>query len=169
MQVPATPPDEAMRVDTLRKMLILDTPPEARFDNLTRVAAAFFRVKIAVISLVDTDRQWFKSACGLHVKETSRDISFCGHTILQDQVLVVKDALLDKRFFDNPLVTGEPKIRFYAGAPLKMSNGAVIGTLCLIDPAPHQLQDYEVEMLSDMAVLVVQELEKSMLNRNISL
>lgn len=162
MQVPATPPDEAFRVETLRKMLILDTPPEARFDNLTRVAAAFFRVKIAVISLVDSERQWFKSACGLDVKETSRDISFCGHAILQDQVLVVKDALLDKRFFDNPLVTDEPKIRFYAGAPLKMSNGANIGTLCLIDPLPRQLQDYEVEMLSDMAVLVAQELESAM-------
>ncbi len=162
MQVPAFPPDEALRVETLRELLILDTPPEARFDNLTRAAAAFFRVQIAVVSLIDANRQWFKSACGLDAKETARDISFCGHAILQDAVFVIEDALLDERFFDNPLVTGEPKIRFYAGAPLKARNGTNLGTLCLIDPYPRKLQDFEIEMLADMAALVVQELERPM-------
>jgi GAF domain-containing protein len=162
MQQPALPPDEALRVETLRELLILDTPPEARFDNLTRAAAAFFRVQIALVSLIDTNRQWFKSACGLDAKETPRDIYFCGHAILQDEVFVIEDALLDERFFDNPLVTGEPKIRFYAGAPLKASNGMNLGTLCLIDPHPRKLLDFEIEMLSDMAKLVEQELERPM-------
>ncbi|MFC7421616.1 GAF domain-containing protein [Iodobacter arcticus] len=162
MQVPAFPPDEALRVQTLRELLILDTPPEARFDNLTRAAAAFFRVQIAVVSLIDVNRQWFKSACGLDAKETPRDISFCGHTILQDDVFVIEDALLDERFFDNPLVIGEPQIRFYAGAPLKASNGMNLGTLCLIDKNPRALLDFEIEMLSDMAKLVVLELERPM-------
>lgn len=160
MQVPAFPPDEALRVETLRELLILDTPPEARFDNLTRAAAAFFRVQIAVVSLIDAKRQWFKSACGLDAKETARDISFCGHAILQDEVFVIEDALLEERFFDNPLVLDDPKIRFYAGAPLKARNGMNLGTLCLIDPAPRKLQDFEIEMLADMARLVVQELER---------
>ncbi|AZN35092.1 GAF domain-containing protein [Iodobacter ciconiae] len=160
MQVPVFPPDEALRVQTLRELLILDTPLELRFDNLTHAAVAFFRVQIAIVSLIDADRQWFKSACGLDMKETPRDISFCGHAILQDEVFVVEDALLDERFFDNPLVTGRPRIRFYAGAPLKASNGLNLGTLCLIDPSPRKLQGFEIEMLSDMARLVVQELER---------
>ncbi|AMC33393.1 GAF domain-containing protein [Janthinobacterium sp. B9-8] len=167
MQVPAFPPDEALRVKTLRELLILDTPPDARFDNLTRAAAAFFRVQIAVVSLIDVNRQWFKSACGLDAKETARDISFCGHAILQDDVFVIEDALLDERFFDNPLVSGEPNIRFYAGAPLKTSNGMNLGTLCLIDKHPGALLDFEIEMLSDMAKLVVQELERPMVEADV--
>ncbi|WP_293936958.1 GAF domain-containing protein [Iodobacter sp.] len=163
MQVPAIPSNEALRLETLRELLILDTPFEARFDNLTIVAAAFFRVKIAVISLIDSKRQWFKSTCGLGAKETPRDISFCGHAILQDGVFVIEDALQDMRFFDNPLVTGEPQIRFYAGAPLVASNGAKLGTLCLIDSVPRQLNAFEIEMLSDMAKLVMQEIEHGFL------
>ncbi|WP_373975188.1 GAF domain-containing protein [Chitinibacter sp. SCUT-21] len=161
MQAPAKPSNEALRIDTLRRFLILDTPPEERFDNLTRAAAAFFRVQIAVVSLVDENRQWFKSICGLDAKETSRDISFCGHAILQDDVMIIEDALLDPRFVDNPLVTGEPHIRFYAGAPLKAENGVNVGTLCLIDRTPKTLTPAEIEMLQDMARVVVGELEKT--------
>ncbi|QLG87379.1 GAF domain-containing protein [Chitinibacter bivalviorum] len=161
MQAPANPSNEALRIETLRQFLILDTPPEERFDNLTRAAASFFRVQIAVVSLVDVNRQWFKSTCGLDAKETPRDISFCGHAILQDDVMLVHDALLDPRFADNPLVTGEPKIRFYAGAPLKASNGVNVGTLCLIDREPKMLTPTEIEMLQDMARVVVGEIEKT--------
>lgn len=161
MQAPETPSNEALRIETLRQFLILDTPPEERFDNLTRAAAAFFRVEIAVVSLVDVNRQWFKSICGLDVAETPRDISFCGHAILQDQVMMIEDALLDERFVDNPLVTGEPKIRFYAGAPLKAKNGVNVGTLCLIDRHPKTLSSADIEMLQDMARVVVGELEKT--------
>jgi GAF domain-containing protein len=161
MQAPETPSNEALRIETLRQFLILDTPPEERFDNLTRAAAAFFRVEIAVVSLVDVNRQWFKSICGLDATETPRDISFCGHAILQDQVMMIEDALLDERFADNPLVTGEPKIRFYAGAPLKAKNGVNVGTLCLIDRHPKTLSSMDIEMLQDMARVVVGELEKT--------
>ncbi|WP_348945111.1 GAF domain-containing protein [Chitinibacter sp. FCG-7] len=160
MKAPAVASDEALRIATLRNFLILDTPPEERFDNLTRVAASFFRVPIALISLVDVNRQWFKSACGLDASETARDISFCGHAILQNDVMIVENALLDSRFADNPLVTGEPQIRFYAGAPLQAANGCNVGTLCLIDRQPRSLAPFEVEMLQDMAKLVVAELEK---------
>jgi GAF domain-containing protein len=163
MQVPAMPSNEALRIETLRELLILDTPLEARFDNLTIAAAAFFRVKIAVVSLLDSHRQWFKSSCGLNAKETHRDISFCGHAILHNEVFVIEDALQDVRFFDNPLVTGEPQIRFYAGAPLIASNGVKLGTFCLIDRVPRQLNAFEIEMLSDMAKLVMQEIEHGVL------
>ncbi len=160
MQAPAQPDNETLRIETLRKFLILDTPPEMRFDNLTRAAASFFRVQIAVVSLVDVNRQWFKSICGLDATETPRDVSFCGHAILQNEVLVINDALIDERFFDNPLVTGDPKIRFYAGAPLTVSNGVNIGTLCLIDRNPREMSTVEIEMLADMAKVVVGEIEK---------
>lgn len=160
MQAPAQPKDEALRIETLREFLILDTPPEERFDNLTRAAASFFRVQIAVVSLVDVNRQWFKSICGLDASETTRDVSFCGHAILQNDVMVIEDALLDPRFSDNPLVIAGPKVRFYAGAPLTASNGCNVGTLCLIDPKPRTMSAIELEMLADMAKVVVGELVK---------
>nr|WP_314899739.1 GAF domain-containing protein [uncultured Deefgea sp.] len=160
MHAPAQPDNEALRIETLRQFLILDTPPETRFDNLTKAAASFFRVQIAVVSLVDVNRQWFKSICGLDATETPRDISFCGHAILHNEVMVIPDALKDERFADNPLVTGEPKIRFYAGAPLTVNNGVNIGTLCLIDRNPRQMSAEEIEMLADMAKVVVCEIEK---------
>ncbi|WP_051258687.1 MULTISPECIES: GAF domain-containing protein [Chitinibacter] len=161
MQTPALADNEALRIETLRQFLILDTPPEERFDNLTRAAASFFRVQIAVVSLVDVNRQWFKSICGLDAKETPRDISFCGHAILQDDVLVIENALLDARFADNPLVTGAPHIRFYAGAPLIAPNGSHIGTLCLIDPQPKSLSAAELDMLRDMANVVMREIVRT--------
>lgn len=160
MQAPLLPPDEAERIENLRSLLILDTPPEERFDNLTRAAAGFFRVPVAVVSLIDSERQWFKSICGLDARETGRDISFCGHAILQDEVMVVEDALDDPRFADNPLVTGSPAIRFYAGAPLKSAQGHNLGTLCLISPQPRTMDALEMQMLQDLARLVVVELER---------
>lgn len=159
MQPAPFPTDEAERIATLRQLLILDTLPEARFDNLTRVAASFFRVPVALVSLVDVERQWFKSSFGLAARETSRDVSFCAHAILREDVLVVEDALDDTRFADNPLVIDDPHIRFYAGAPLRMANGQQVGTLCVIDRAPRQVTRAEIDMLTDLARLVAQELE----------
>jgi GAF domain-containing protein len=161
MQAPAAASNEALRIETLRQFLILDTAPEERFDNLTQAAASFFRTEVAIVSLIDVNRQWFKSICGYEAKETARDISFCGHTILQQEVLIVEDASQDRRFFDNPLVAGGPKIRFYAGAPLTASNGCNVGTLCLLDSHPKTLSPIEIEMLRDMAKVVMGELEKT--------
>lgn len=151
---PAVPLNEASRLATLRGLDILDTPPEERFDRLTRLAQHLLNVPIAVVSLVDSNRQWFKSCQGLDASETPRSISFCGHAILDDQLFVIPDALLDPRFADNPLVAGAPYIRFYAGQPLKAINGSRLGTLCVIDRKPHQLTQEERDSLRDMAWLV---------------
>lgn len=159
MKTPAIPDNEAERINALRELLILDTNPEDRFDIITTYAAAQFSVPIALVSLIDTDRQWFKSAYGLEAKETSRDISFCGHAILQGEVFEISDATLDPRFMDNPLVTGEPKIRFYAGYPLTLKNGHRVGTLCLIDRKPNRLDEWEREHLKILAKMVSAELQ----------
>jgi GAF domain-containing protein len=153
------PEDEARRIAALRELLVLDTDPEERFDLITRYAASQFDVEIALVSLVDTNRQWFKSRCGLDASETSREISFCGHAILQDGVFEIPDAARDERFADNPLVTGAPKIRFYAGAPLSVAGDHRVGTLCLISSRPKQLNDWEREHLQLLARLVAQELQ----------
>jgi diguanylate cyclase (GGDEF)-like protein len=160
MQVPAKPADENSRVSTLRALNILDTAPEERFDRLTRLAKRLFGVPIALVSLVDADRQWFKSCVGLPegVSETSRDVSFCGHAILHDEILTIPDALADQRFADNPLVTGAPKIRFYAGCPLSVPNGSKLGTLCLIDVEPRELDDDDRALLHDLAKMAEQEI-----------
>ncbi len=159
MLAPSKPVNEAERVNTLRAMNILDTAPEERFDRLTRLARRLFDVPIALVSLVDVNRQWFKSCQGLSATETPRDISFCGHAILGEQVLMIPDATNDERFHDNPLVTGEPHIRFYAGCPLRVGNGAKIGTLCLIDSRPRILDAEERELLRDLASMAEQEIE----------
>ena len=140
-------------------MLILDTEPELRFDVLTKYAGKLFDVPIALVSLVDAERQWFKSRHGLDATETPRDISFCGHAILQAEPLVINDTLNDQRFFDNPLVTGGPKIRFYAGAPLHMKNGMRVGTFCIIDSKPRELSDWELDHLKDLAKVAAEELQ----------
>jgi diguanylate cyclase (GGDEF)-like protein len=158
MQSPPTPVDERARLDTLRALNILDTAPEERFDRLTRLAQRLFGVNIALVSLVDENRQWFKSRVGLAATETPRDVSFCGHAILGDDILLVPDALADERFRDNPLVTGEPKIRFYAGCPLRVPNGGVMGTLCLIDDKPRELDDEGRALLRDLASMAEQEI-----------
>jgi diguanylate cyclase (GGDEF)-like protein/PAS domain S-box-containing protein len=155
---PAVPIDEEKRLATLRGLNVLDTPPEERFDRLTRLAQRIFDVPIAVITLVDSNRQWFKSCQGLDATETPRSISFCGHAILGDEVFVIPDAALDPRFADNPLVAGAPHIRFYAGQPLKASNGSRLGTLCILDIKPRQPSQADLDVLRDLAALVESEL-----------
>lgn len=159
MQAPALPVSEAQRIATLRQLLILDTAPEARFDLITAYAASQFGVPIALVSLVDASRQWFKSCVGLEAAETPRDISFCGHAILQDGIFEIPDARADPRFADNPLVTGDPWIRFYAGCPLVMDNGEAVGTLCLIDRVPKRLGGWEREHLLVLGKMVAAELQ----------
>ena len=161
MLKPPPPIDETARLMSLHSMRILDTPSEERYDRLTRVARRTFGVQICLVSLVDSDRQWFKSKQGLEACETSREISFCGHAILEDEVLVVGDASEDTRFADNPLVTGAPHIRFYAGCPLKDPSGYRIGTLCIIDSEPRQMSDDEIETLRDLAAMVENEVRVS--------
>ena len=158
MLSPPIPADEASRIAALRALRLLDTPPEERFDRLTRLARRLFAVPIALVSLVDSHRQWFKSVQGLPVAETPREVSFCGHAILVDEILLVPDASLDARFDDNPLVSGEPHIRFYAGCPLRSAEGARLGTLCVIDVVPRALGDDERMLLRDLARLAEQEL-----------
>jgi GAF domain-containing protein len=161
MQAPALPDNEAERLAALYALLILDTPPEQRFDKIVDFAASEFDVPIALISLIDRERQWFKASIGLDVCETGRDISFCGHAILARDIMVVPDALEDPRFADNPLVTGEPGIRFYAGAPLVLPSGAALGTLCLIDRRPRTLDAMELGILATLRDLAVLELGRA--------
>ena len=160
MIAPRFPQNEQERIAALHELLILDTPPEDRFDLITIYSQRHFSVKTVLISLVDENRQWFKSQCGLDATETPRDISFCGHAILGDGILEIPDASKDPRFSDNPLVVEAPFIRFYAGAPLKLSSGYTVGTLCLIDPNPKKLYPEDKEHLHTLAMTVVQELEK---------
>ncbi|PKO87431.1 MAG: histidine kinase [Betaproteobacteria bacterium HGW-Betaproteobacteria-10] len=159
MIFPGIPNNDDERISVLRDLLILDTDPEDRFDNITAYCQSRFGVEIVAVSLVDVDRQWFKSICGLDVKETPRSISFCGHAILEDKLMEVRDALLDERFADNPLVSGPPRIRYYAGAPLKHSSGHMLGTLCLIDSQPKRLESEELEHLAILARMVTMEIE----------
>ncbi len=158
MKTPDTPANEKERLKTLRSTNILDTDPEERFDRLTRMAQRVFGVSIALVSLVDENRQWFKSKMGLDACETGRDISFCGHAILGNDIFTIEDALEDERFADNPLVTGEPKIRFYAGAPLRYLDGSKLGTLCIIDQKPRILDEDDCTMLRDLAEMAEGEL-----------
>ncbi len=158
MKKPDIPADEEARLATLKSLGILDTSPEERFDRLTRMARRLFGVPIALVSLVDNERQWFKSAQGLAVSETPRDISFCGHAILGDEILVIPDAAKDQRFADNPLVDDSPDIRFYAGCPLKAADGSKLGTLCIIDQQPRSMETDDLELLQDLAAMVEREL-----------
>ena len=159
MQAPHPPKDEARRLRSLHDLLILDTPPEERFDGLTAYASALFNVPIALVSFVDAERQWFKSRVGMDACQTDRDISFCGHAILEDEVMVVEDARGDPRFADNPLVTADPSIRFYAGAPIVLSDGTKPGTVCIIDRRPRVLDEADLAHLRELAQVAAQELE----------
>jgi diguanylate cyclase (GGDEF)-like protein len=163
MNAPAFPLNEAARLETLRALQILDTAPEERFDRITRMAKRMFGVPISLVSLVDSDRQWFKSAQGLDATETPRDISFCGHAILGDELFYIPNALEDERFADNPLVVEEPEIRFYAGSPLLAANGHKLGTLCLIDSRPRELNEEDKILLRDLAVVIEQEIASMLL------
>lgn len=158
MIVPPKPANERARLATLRSLNILDTSAEERFDRLTRLAKRLFGVPIALVSLVDENRQWFKSCVGLNATETSRDISFCGHAIAHDDILMIPDARADERFHDNPLVVGEPGIRFYAGCPLTVPDGSKLGTLCLIDVRPRELGEEDRALLRDLAHMAEQEI-----------
>lgn len=158
MQPAPIPADDEARLQALRELLILDTPPEERFDRIVQFAASEFDAPIALISLIDRERQWFKARIGLDTCETGRDISFCGHAIVQKELFQVIDALKDARFADNPLVVGAPFIRFYIGAPLVMPGGAVIGTLCLIDTQPRAFDDMDRAILGTLRDLAVAEL-----------
>ena len=158
MQTPENPKNESERLAGLRQLEILDTEPEERFDRVTKLARSVFNVPIALVSLVDKDRQWFKSSCGLDASETPRDISFCGHAILGEGIFLIPNALVDSRFKDNPLVVGKPFIRFYAGIPLYLPGGLAAGTLCIIDTEPRTFSEKEQEHLKDLALVVEQEL-----------
>ena len=158
MKEPPVPLDETVRLLSLHSLRILDSAPEERFDRVTRMAQRVFDVGICLVSLVDSDRQWFKSKQGLDACQTSREISFCGHAILEDRVFVVEDTHTDERFSDNPLVTGNPSIRFYAGYPVHTPDGHRIGTLCLIDKKPRSFSSTEERTLKDFAALVDDEL-----------
>lgn len=159
MKAPAIPANEDERLARLRGYEVLDSPPEPEFDDLTQLAAQICQTPIAAISLIDESRQWFKSKCGLSASETPRDVSFCGHALLGDGTFVIPDALKDERFADNPLVTGGPKIRFYAGSPLKTDDGLNLGSLCVIDSVPRVLGDDQLRALERLARQVVNQLE----------
>ena len=163
MKTPATPINEAERLRTLYSLEILDTAAEERFDRLTRLARRMFNVSIALITLIDQDRQWFKSSIGIDTAETHRDISFCGHAILEDEILNIPDASKDDRFADNPLVTATPNIRFYAGCPLRALNGQKMGTLCLIDNQPRELSEEDLNALKDLEIMAERELAATQL------
>ena len=159
MIIPQIPANEVDRLAALNSYQILDTHAEAAFDALTRSAALVCDVPIAMISLVDRDRQWFKSVVGSEATQTSREVSFCGHAIHSGNILEVPDALTDARFFDNPLVTGAPNIRFYAGAPLTTPEERTIGTLCVIDRKPRRLTAQQHAVLAELSIVVMRLLE----------
>lgn len=159
MQAPKIPDNEAERLHALRTLEILDTTHEERFDRVTRMAKRMFGVSISLVSLIDEERQWFKSKQGLDAEETPRDISFCGHAINQEELLIIPNAIEDERFSENPLVTGYPNIRFYAGYPLKLRQGVNIGTLCLIDPKPRELEEEDQQLLQDLGAMIEQEIK----------
>ena len=160
--VPAPiPPDELQRLAALHALGLLDTPAEERFDRLTRVAAALFDAPIALVSLIDANRQWFKSCVGTDLQESSREMSFCAHAVAEREMLVIPDALRDDRFADNPVVSGPPYVRFYAGAPIFMADGTCAGTLCIIDGRPRDFTDEDRDRLRDLAAIVQQELSAS--------
>lgn len=153
------PKNEAKRLNVLWQYDVLDTVPEEVFDDLTDLAAHICEAPIALISLVDENRQWFKSRVGTSLKETNRDISFCAHAILQNGLFVISDATKDPRFRDNPSVTGPPKIRFYAGVPLKSADGFALGTLCVVDKKPRKLRAEQKRALVILARHVETQLE----------
>lgn len=153
------PENEKKRLKVLWQYEVLDTIPEEVFDDLTELAAKICEAPIALISLVDEDRQWFKSKFGTTVKETSRNVSFCAHAINQNDLFIVPDAAQDARFSSNPFVVGEPKIRFYAGAPLITPDGVALGTLCVIDKVPRTLREEQMQALRILSRHVVTQLE----------
>jgi diguanylate cyclase (GGDEF)-like protein len=161
MEEPRIPDDEAARLQELHSYAVLDTEADANFDDISELTRRVAGTEIGIVSLVDAERQWFKSCVGAPMgqQETPRRVSFCGHTILQRDPLIINDALLDPRFADNPLVTGDPQVRFYAGFPLLTVNGFVVGSLCAISRRPHQLNEEQIDSLRRLASLTVQQLQ----------
>ncbi|VVE20944.1 putative diguanylate cyclase AdrA [Pandoraea iniqua] len=157
--------DEAARLAALRRYDILDSSPEPAFDRIVRIASYVLGTPISLVSLIDETRQWFKAKQGIDATQTPRSMAFCAHAILSDDVLVVPDAHADRRFADNPLVTGDPHIRFYAGAPLRTPEGHRLGTLCVIDRRPRTLDAEMRGLLADLSALVVDELELRRVNQ----
>ncbi len=154
------PGNDVERLHALRALLLLDTPPEERFDRIAAFAASEFNVPMAMVSLVDENRQWLKAQVGLSFCETDRDTSFCGHAIMAPATMVVPDATRDPRFADNPFVTGEPFVRFYAGAPLSLPSGDIVGTLCVMDTQPRQMDRIDLAILGALRALVVEEMQR---------
>ena len=156
------PPDEPQRMQALRDYGVLDTAPEAVYDDIAHVAAGVCDTPIALIALIDGTRNWFKARVGLpdELTESPRDISFCGHAIIGNDIFEVTDAIVDERFADNPLVASEPKIRFYAGAPLITPQGFRLGTICAIDLRPRRLSDAQRDTLTALSRLVIRQLER---------
>jgi diguanylate cyclase (GGDEF)-like protein len=161
---PAIPSDEDERLAALMSVGILHTQPEERFDRITRLASELLGTPVAMVSLVDRDHQWFKSVHGLDVSGVPRDDSFCGHAILADEPLVVEDALSDDRFVDNPFVTSGPRIRAYAGQPIRVGAGHRVGTLCVVDTRPRPFSEHELQNLRDLAAIVEDEIQRGMLH-----
>ena len=153
------PENEAERINALNEYRILGTSPEQSYDDITKIAATVCSAPIALMSLVDVDRQWFKSKVGVDIQETPRDWSFCAHAIHSSDPLIVPDATMDSRFIDNPLVCGDPRIRLYAGFPLENSASLRVGTLCVIDRRPRYLTDRECDVMKALARQVVAFLE----------
>jgi diguanylate cyclase (GGDEF)-like protein len=159
MKIAKLPEDEKDRLEALRNLRILDTPMEKSFEKITRLVQKLFEMPIVNITLVDEHRQWFKSTQGLNITETSREVAFCSHAILEDDVMVINDAREDERFRDNPLVTGNPNIRFYAGCPVRERTNYKVGTLCMIDSKPRTLTQSDLNCFLDFGGLVENELQ----------
>lgn len=168
MPFASLPTNEPERIQALCSFGILDTPAEPAFDRITALATRLFDVPIAIVSLIDEERQWFKSCVGFNTNQTDRKIAFCAHVVFLGELLVVEDAHNDPRFFDNPLVTEEPKIRFYAGAPLRTQDGYILGTLCLLDRVPRKFNDQQLRDLADLAQTIVELFELQRTTRNLS-
>lgn len=164
MRDPSLRTDEKARVDALNRYSILDTSPEQIYDDVTALASLVCGTPISLVSLVDADRQWFKAAVGLEVRETPRAQSFCAHTIGTATTLIVTDAQQDPRFMDNPAVVGDPGIRFYAGAPIVEPSGHVLGTVCVVDTTPRSLSPIQVAALEALArhVMALMEMRRTL-------
>jgi GAF domain-containing protein len=160
------PANEEKRIEELKRYNILDTPPDGSFDRITRLAATLFDVPIAIISLVDTDRIWFKSAYGLNIHQINRDPGLCASAILSDDLYVVDNASKDPRTLANPLVAGEFGLRFYAAAPLQTETQCNLGTLCIIDKTPRRLTEKEQKLLKELSEIVMDEMELRLALRN---